>query len=732
MPEFNMAAILQQTARDPAFQRLLEQQKQGLVRSVNIIGPTDAQKAFIALALTSGSKRRPCLLVPDELRARTLSADLKGLTDQPILVFRPRELNLTDAEAVSRESEHKRLAILTRLLAGDYAALVIPAAAALQKIMPRRIFEASQLRLQVGQRLDIEACCRHLLQIGYERMRLVDGPGQFAQRGDIVDVVPASAEDAQNEPGIRLSFFDVVLDSIKEFDLETQRSSTMLRQVALPPARELLIAPGTSDRLAEAILAAGQESRAHLAASGAGRDLIDSLGQLCRRDAERVSAHLSFAGLDRWIALLYPDAESVLDYAAAAGACIFVDEPLRFRNRLDAAQADLDERLKTMLNKGQVLPLTSQAAFRGVDISLRLDRQGPAIALCQIASSGNGLPGADQANINGRAADSYRGREEQLQSDLAAWQAEGRLSLLFAGSQARQARLQGLLLEKGLNCPVFAASLPRGFVWPAAGLQVIGTQDIFGSEHVARRRHQTGIRIDLFSDLVPGEMVVHEAHGIGRYEGLVNLETGGTRRDYLKIVYAGDDTLYIPMESLDQIQKYVGAEGLEPKLSKLGGQEWTRMKERARDSIRKLATDLIRLYAQRAGIKGHQFAADTVWQQEFEENFPFEETEDQVRSIQEIKQDMESAKVMDRLLCGDVGYGKTEVAFRAIFKCVMDGRQAVLLTPTTVLAQQHYDTFSARLAGFPVTVEMLSRFRTNAQQDRIVRDLRQGKVDIII
>jgi transcription-repair coupling factor (superfamily II helicase) len=290
-----------------------------------------------------------------------------------------------------------------------------------------------------------------------------------------------------------------------------------------------------------------------------------------------------------------------------------------------------------------------------------------------------------------------------------------------------------LLLEQGIVVPVLAAGLPRGFVWPAANLMIIGTQDIFGSERPARRRRsQGGIHIDLFSDLVPGEMVVHEAHGIGRYDGLVNLESKGIKRDYLKITYAGDDSLYIPMESLDQIQKYVGAEGREPRLSKLGGQEWTRMKERARESIRKLATDLIKLYAERAAVKGYHFAPDTVWQQEFEENFPFEETEDQLRSIQEIKQDMETDKVMDRLLCGDVGFGKTEVAFRALFKCVMDGRQAAMLAPTTVLAQQHFDNLKQRMAGFPVNIGLLSRFASEAMQKNTLHGLAHGKVDIAV
>ncbi len=723
---------LEKSSCDPAFQKLELILRRNLRQPVNIIGPADTQKAWLVMSLAERTGRRPCILVPDELRARSLAADLRALTPQPVLIFRPRELNLTDAEAASRESEQQRTAVISRLLAKDYGALIITAAAAVQKLPPDAVYRSFLISLKTGCTVDPEALCQKLLNAGYERMRLADGPGQFARRGDIIDIVPSAAEDRQEAQGIRLSFFDQELDAIKRFDPQSQRSSEMLTETIVPPVREWLIGPDTHDHLAEKMVAAGQESYSQALALGSTREAADQVRQMARRDAEKIAARLHFNALDRWLPLLYPDAASILDYAIGEDTLIFLDEPLRFRNRMDAAQAEWDERTKTMLSKGQVLPLTSQAVFRGVDINIQLDQYSRVLALCQIASSGNGMPGADSVTIGGRPADSYRGREAQLLSEIAEWIAQGNQAVLFAGSDARRERLRQMLLEKGLDCPVSASGMPRGFVWPAAGLMVVGTQDIFGSERPARRRQHQGLRIDLFSDLIPGEMVVHEAHGIGRYEGLVNLESNGIRRDYLKIVYAGDDSLYIPMESLDQIQKYVGAEGREPHLSKLGGQEWNRMKERARESIRKLATDLVRLYAERTAVKGRHFAPDTVWQQEFEENFPFEETPDQLRSMSEIKQDMESDKVMDRLLCGDVGFGKTEVAFRAMFKCVMDGCQAALLAPTTVLAQQHFDNLRQRMAGFPVNIGLLSRFAPEAMQKNTLSGLAHGKVDVVV
>ena len=737
MPDVTIEYLLAQTMQDAAMQRILNLIEHKTAKAINVVGLADAQKAWLALALSQSAGRRPCFLVADELRARSLATDLKALCDLPVLVFRPRELNLADADAVSREAELRRLAILGRLAASPeqtdpVGAVIVTASAAIQKIMPRAKFKNNLMQIKVGQQMNIDDFCQKLLGIGYERMRMVDAPGQFARRGDIVDVVPAAPEDEEAVTGFRLSFFDIEVDSIKQFDLETQRSTIMLNRAHLPPAREILISRMDADRLAEDILASCQPARAALSGDADSRQSYDTLRTICRHDAERVSAHVSFAGLDRWLSLIDPDADSVLDYLGSNNNLIIIDEPLRVRNRLDAAQAEHAERVRTMLAKGQVAGPAAEGFFSGADINIRLDRHGRCLALCQIASSGNGLPGAVQIDIAGRQSESWRGRESQLLAGLKEWRQTGRQAVLFAGSSARQARLLHLLSEHHLAFPVLDRALPRGFVWPAAGLMTIGTQDIFGSERPVRRHKSSGIRIDLFSDLVPGEMVVHEAHGIGRYDGLVNLENKGIRRDYLKITYAGDDSLYIPMESLDQIQKYVGAEGRIPKLSRLGGQEWTRMKERARESVRKLAADLIRLYAERTAVKGHAFGPDTVWQQEFEENFPYEETKDQLRSIEEIKQDMESDKVMDRLLCGDVGFGKTEVAFRAIFKCVMDGRQAAMLSPTTVLAQQHFENLQKRMQGFPVNVGLLSRFASENIQKSTLQGLANGRVDVVV
>ena len=723
--------LLQIANRDPAYARLLRHASSRERRAVNVIGPGDSQKNYILAALADQSGRRPILVVPDELRARSCLTDLDMLTEAPVLVFRPRELNFTDAEAASRDLELQRLAVLSALLTDDFGVIIVTASALLQRLPPRARFSEHLLRLNRGDRIEPEKLCAQLVRLGYERMRMVEAPGQFAQRGDIIDIVPPSA-DSTAKGGIRLSFFDVELDSVKDFDLESQRSTGMRSGAVIPPAREILIAAEDRDQLADRIRAAGQEAARQAGVNGGTREYAETIRVMTRRDAERIANGVSLPSIDRYIDLAEPDAQSLLSYLDPDRHLLVIEEPLRFRNRLDAAAADFDERQRTMLEHGHVLPISALALLRTGDIGRLVDQYPRTIAMSQIAASGNGLPDAMEITINGRATDSYRGQETKLADILRLRLQDGQSGVVFAGSDSRRERLRAYLLDQGVDIAIFSDALPRGFEYPAVGLLAVGSHDMFGTERTHRRRQQAGIKIDLFSDLVPGELVVHEAHGIGRYDGLANLETNGVRRDYLKISYAGSDSLYIPMESLDQIQKYVGSEGKEPKLSKLGGQEWNRMKDRARESIRKLATDLVRLYAERAAVKGHPFAPDTIWQQEFEERFPYDETEDQLRSIAEIKADMESEKVMDRLLCGDVGFGKTEVAFRAMFKCVMDGRQAVLLSPTTVLAQQHFENLKKRLEGFPVNLGLLSRFASDAMQKNTVRGLATGRVDIAV
>lgn len=726
-PAESMTRILSMAERDPIFQKILGDLAQPTFDHINTTGMTDSQKAYLVSALSQKTGRKPVVLVPDELRARTLQLDMSAFVEEDVLILRQRELNLADVDASSREAELSRIGVLRRLLTGDFGAVIITAGSLMNRLMPVSDFLNSFVTLRIGMRVRPEDLAMRLINIGYERTRKVEGEGEFARRGDIFDVFPSGSD----EP-VRISFFDEDIDQIKKFDLETQRSTAQLKEITITTGRELLVPVARRGEISRRILEEGEKARLEAAQNGADRNACENMSRLAAQDAERISEGLLFSGLEKWTTILMPESDSVLAYIRSCPYLLFLDEAMQFRKRLDSAQADFMQRFTALFEKGQVLPLSEKAIWKGAELFIELDRKGRVITLSALPTSGNGLPGGTGHTVFGRASDSFRGHEESLAKLITQRRKDSKDTILMAGEGARADRLRQFLADHETYSEIFPRHLPAGFEYPAASLMIIGTQDIFGVDRPMRRKKSQGVHIDLFSDLVPGEMVVHEQHGIGRYDGMVNLEAGGVRRDYLKITYASEDSLYIAMENLDQIQKYVGSEGRAPKLSRLGGQEWNRMKEKARVSIRKLAVDLVALYAQRQAIKGHNFAPDTVWQREFEEDFPYQETEDQLTAIADIKADMESDKVMDRLLCGDVGFGKTEVAFRAIFKCIMDGKQAILLAPTTVLVQQHYENLRERLSRFPVKVGLLSRFATPAMIKQTVKGLHEGSIDVVV
>ncbi len=718
MTEMVREKIFDFASRDPAYKTLLARLLREQSCRINVTGPTDSLKSYLWMALARDTGKKPCILVSDELRARSLAEEIREYVSGEVLLFRQRELNLVDAEASSREAEFERLSVLAAVSQKAFDVLIITAGGAASKLMPADRFASSTQTVRIGDRIHRDDFCTALIDIGYERTHLVEGPGQFAARGDIIDVVFPSmvSKESGEKTGIRISLFDDEVDAIKRFDLGSQRSIEMLSEIRICPTRELLLLPSARVEMAAKIL----------------EEKTTDTHALQRRDAQRVEEGIPFSGLDRYLSLIYPDAQSVFDYLPAADCLLIVDELLHIKNRMDAFLADFYEQFKVLLSKGAILPISVDIVFKGVEILRQLDLRDPLLHFATIASSGNGFPKAGETTILGRECDSYRAKEARLLTDVGERNRSGKDTVLMITSEARRPRLQGLFDEVGIPCVFSPYPIKNGFEYPAASVLFIGSNQIFGSERPHRKRHSKGIKIDLFSDLRPGDLVVHEAHGVGRYIGLMNIESGGVRRDYLKIEYHGTDSLYIPMESFDQIQKYVGSENREPKLSRLGGQEWNRLKEKARDSIRKLATNLVKLYAERMARKGYAFSPDTVWQQEFEDHFVYEETSDQIRSIEEIKADMESDKVMDRLLCGDVGFGKTEVAFRAVFKCIMDGKQAAILVPTTVLAQQHYENLKVRLAGFPLEIGLLSRFASDAMIKETKKSIANGKLDVVI
>lgn len=745
-------------------------------RHANVIGPVDTHAALMvaALAMTEPEGGLPFVILPDELQMRRLLPVFEAFWPGEVELYPQREFQLASVDASSQEQTHRRITVLTKLLRGEgplegrespkgegplagekhlegqekqkgrKPLVLVSPAALLQPLLPPEEFQQLILELKLGQVLEPQVLASKLAGMGYESTSLAESAGEFSLRGDIVDVIPIDKPMPTGVPeaeraalyGIRVSFFDDEIDQIRFFDPMTQRQVEACTEIHIPPAQEILIRDERRLALAEEIEAWGENRAKEVLAKGASREHALKVKQFCTHDAEKVASGLDRGIVDRWYPLICPEKASLLDYFRLAGARPVLFDTLRISQRMDGFQADFYQQASHLLERGQTTSLVTEIFWTGAQILKQLDQDFPTLTFALIHQPGNGFPGALRFDFQSRESEAWRGREEQFQAMLRERRDKGLLTYAYVADKGRRERLHTELLQHapGALSAIIADDLAQGFEWPQAGLLVLGSQDLFGTERRRKRKRSAhaGAAIDFFTDLSPGEMVVHEAHGIGIYEGLENIETEGSRRDYIKIRYSGEDTLYLPIDQLDQIRKYVGTDGRTPKLSRLGSSEWTRLKDKARDSIRQLATNLVKLYAKRSKLKGHAFPEDTVWDQEFAESFPYEETEDQLRCIDEIKKDMESPRVMDRLLCGDVGYGKTEVAFRAMFKAVNGGMQAALLAPTTVLTQQHYDNFIERIGKFPVRVGLLSRFASEAMQKKTLRGLATGEIDVVI
>lgn len=693
---------------------------------LNLTGFCESAKPFVAAALARREGRKPVFVVPDSIKAREISAGLRPFIDGEVLVLYPREMTLVNVVASSKDNEMERVGVISRLISGDFGAAIICAGALLNKMAPKRIFTSNNISLELGGIIDPEELSDRLIKLGYTRTNLVELPGEFARRGDIVDIFfPNKAEP------IRISFFDDEVDRISTFNIEDQRSTDNLRAVKIGPAREILLTSSLSKSATIAInRIVNDESVTRMA--NRQKQAATILRKSAENDIEVIKSGARAIGLEKWIDILYPEHDNILDYLDSKKTRVFVDELMEVRSRADIYLADYMARYKAAFEMGSVSIVAASALFEIPDVLKRIDKTKSAIALSCLKSSGNGLPGGNLHTLISMASDSYRGDLNAL-ATIARNYASGQLEVAIIATGAnRIEKIREQLLDMDVILPpVIEEALPSGFVMHDLHLLVIGEQDLFGSEKTIKKKKSKGAAITFFGDLEPGDYVVHDENGIGRYEGLVAVKIGGSTQDYLKITYAKEHTLMLPMDRLGTIQKYVGPQDKPPKLSNLDSGEWNKSVTRARASIKKLAFNLVTLYAVRRANKGWACGPDDEWQKEFEEAFPYVETDDQNSAIADIKKDMETETPMDRLLCGDVGFGKTEVAFRAIFKCVTNGRQAFMLAPTTLLVQQHYENFLERIGNFPIKVRILSRFVSPKVIEQTLKEIREGKVDVV-
>ncbi len=716
----------------------LEEYKQVLISverypgPVNIVGPSESQKAHICHAILTHTDNKGIYVAFNEMQARRLYEDFVFFLGEDALFFPTKEVMLYDVNAKSNDAVYQRIAALDRMLAGDYRVVVTSIEAVSHKLVHPGLIKNSIIKIGMDSRIDLDEITRSLVMMGYERVETVERRGEFAVRGGILDVFSIDCDLP-----VRIELFGDEVDSIRQFDVNTQRSIDSIKNTKIIPAREIIYPPEKKEGIIRAI-------KEDLAKTGKKNNIFT---QKISADIEKLKESSYFAGIDRYIPYIADNPFSIRDYAGE-NTLVFMDEPVRQEQRLDNLLLENEEVCKGLLEKGHLLPESMRIFFDYNEVYSRLSENK--LFLLNTINVDNIASGSSKTySIPCRLIGSFMGNMDMLCESLSAWKSSKSRTLVLSGTRGRGERLRESLEAKGiesvyihdLTAPIQPGqviithgSLHKGFEYPTIGFAVVSDKEVFGQDRRPAKtssKHK-GRPISVFSELSLGDYVVHQTHGIGQYVGIEKLSVDGAKRDYLKIRYQNSDFLYIPTNQLDLIQKYIGTEGKLPKLNKLGGSDWAKTKSRVKESLRKLAAELIKLYAKRQAMSGFAYSKDTVWQRQFEEQFPYEETEDQLKCIQEIKADMESGRVMDRLLCGDVGFGKTEVAIRAIFKAVMDGKQVAYLVPTTVLAQQQYNSFAERLKDFPVTVDVISRFRTPAQQKKILRDVSSGNIDILV
>jgi transcription-repair coupling factor (superfamily II helicase) len=674
------------------------------------------------------------IVTHSQSQAGQIADDLREfLPGEAVFLFPEREWSLVDALAYSREAVADRMHVLQHLAQGRPAVVVATIQSAVQPVMTRDVLRSLQWVVKPGDVADLEQVQRNLVQSGYERVDMVETKGQFAVRGGILDVFPLT-----EEMPVRIELFDDEVDSIRRFDPDTQRSQANLEQAVIGPVLDFLVPAArmqeASERLQKAL-----EERVRLATD---LEVRERLQTVVGEDIRRLAEGQPFAGLLRYDALFPGAVHTLFDYLPF-GTLACLDEPTRLQERQKGLEREFQEWLSNGLLRGELLSGTQ----RPPQYQLVWEHRGMAgVEFSMFARSG-GHRHRFVWNVAAKPMQQFHGQMNVLKSEVQRWQRSGTHVVLTAATEERADRLERVLADYRIEAvrataftpsrtpQILVASLSSGFELPMQRLAVIVETEVFPSRKKARRvrREMTDAeRIRSYQELHVGDYVVHVNHGIGKYLGIRTLEIDGRHQDYLHLQYAGNDSLYVPVDQIDQVQRYIGAEDKEPKLYHLGGGEWNRVKQKVSRSVRDIAEDLVKLYAARQASRGHAFSPDTPWQKDFEAMFPYEETPDQLRAIEEIKRDMEKPTPMDRLLCGDVGYGKTEVAIRAAFKAVMDGKQVAVLVPTTILAHQHYETFKERFAGFPVTIEVLSRFRTKSEASAVIKGLKDGSIDIVI
>ena len=704
-----------------------------------ISGLGAVHRANLAAALRARTGRPLVVICPDDTAAEAMASDLAAMLGESVVTLGMREFTFLESVAVSRGAEHKRLGALWAM-AGGAPLAVLSISGAMQRTIPPEALKRAAFTIEDGGELVLEDALDALVRGGYSRCDQVEGPGQFAVRGGILDFF----SPFESAP-VRVELWGDTVDSMSFFDVSDQRRTETLARCTILPAAEVL--PALSGG-GPAALSAELEKWAARYERRRTSESAQKITQTVRSDAEKLAAGLALSCADKYVELIYPFA-CALDYLPE-DALVFLDQPGRCAEKARDWTKQVREDVGELVRRGEAAAAPESFLLGLDEFRARLGAfpvyMADAFTVAQALLAPKTL-----TSLAARQLTTYAGNAQAAAEDVEAYLKQNYRVVVLAGDERRAKVLQEVFESRGIAAPVFR-SLPRlpengrcavavgaisaGMEYPAIRLAVLTDAQLV-REREKRRQRKTlpsgRARIESYAELSVGDYVVHENHGIGRFAGIVKMSVDGFDKDYVKICYAGTDSLYVPVSQLDLVTKYTGGgEDREVRLSKMGGAEWARTRARARGAAKDMAEKLIALYAERQRLPGFAFSPDSEWQREFEENFGYTETDDQRRCTEEIKRDMESAVPMDRLLCGDVGVGKTEVALRAVMKCVLDGKQAAILVPTTVLAQQHYQTALQRFFGFPVNIASLSRLTSGAQSAKTLEALRTGRCDLVI
>lgn len=708
---------------------------------LHISGCVESQKCHLIYGLGQQKKWR-VIIAANEIRAREMVEDYR-MFDRDVLYYPAKDVIFYSADIHGNALGMERLKVVRALLAGEGGTVVTTMDAGMEYTLAMSLYEKAMHTLAEGDIIDLERLSVQLVDMGYHRQAQVEAPGDYSVRGGIIDIFPVTEDSPY-----RIELWGDEIDTIRSFDVESQRSIERIASLQVFPASELIL---TGQQIRQGLERMKQDEQKMVAQFKKDKnpEAVNRLHAMLQEVEETYEQYDGRMGLETFLTYFPVQTGSIFD-CFPEETLFFMDEPARCLEKAEAVETEFRESMESRLEKGYILPGQMEVLYPAEAVAGMLLRK-PLLALSMLDTLPKTFAIPQKMAIQVQPVGSYNKHFELLVEDLKRWKKNGYRVLLLSASRTRAERLSKDLNE--YDIPAFYQETPeeilepgqimvsygflrRGFAYGAIKFAVVTESDIFGVKQKRKRRKQKqydGKVIQSFNELNVGDYVVHENHGLGVYRGIEKIQVDQVTKDYIKIEYGDGGNLYVPASGLDVLQKYADQDAAKPpKLNKLNSREWTKTKSRVRGAVKEIAKELVELYAKRQQQKGYSFSADTVWQKEFEELFPFEETQDQLDAIAATKQDMESDKIMDRLICGDVGYGKTEIALRAAFKAVNDGKQVAFLVPTTILAQQHYNTLLERLGDFPVRVEVLSRFRTPAQQKQALALLRKGQVDIVI